>query len=277
LQSGASQKDMDASKLASQQAELAAQKEASQKKLDASMKDLEAARSESTSHRAAVESAVKEAEAARREAAAAAKDAAAAKEALRISNEKLASTESQLADKVESSSRPAAVPALPAGMGATLEAEMSMISNAVDLEEDDTPAAAAVVHHAPKADLLLRTVEANGCRPTQCQVDAALQELRLLSLGPVGSPCIIPFADICAVETLEDDQDGSISISWVPNRDGAPKLAAPETVKLMPSDQEAGDLLMATLTVFDRAAPGDMLVTPESVTPRSSAEGNSAR
>jgi len=164
--------------------------------------------------------------------------------------------------------------------GKDVPQQLAPFSQSADLEEDDTPADSAVIHHAPKADLLLRAISADGTglsRPTQCQVDSALQELRLLSLGPVGAPNIISFADILDVEKPDDDQDKTISIHWVPNRSTATEVSAASAlcVKLLPGDEEAANLLVAALTIYDRAAPGDLLMTPESITPRTPPPGSS--
>merc|ERR1711966_53198 len=87
-------------------------------------------------------------------------------------------------------------PTTPQGDAAA--ATMPPVEYKVDLEESGT----AAVSYEPKADLLLRAVGVAGVpgpRPTQCQVDAGQQELRLLSLGPVGTPKAVPFDGIVNV------------------------------------------------------------------------------
>jgi len=172
----------------------------------------------------------------------------------------------------------------PSEAAPSVDAVLAPLNASTDLEEDSTPAEAQVYSACPKADLLLRAsgaTNAPGFRPTQCQVDSALQELRLLSLGAVGAPCVIYFADILAVERADDEQDKTICVKWAPNRREASGSAAvsakleARTVKLLPCDDESANHLVAALTIFDRPAPGDMLITPD--TPRTPASEAGSR
>lgn len=128
---------------------------------------------------------------------------------------------------------------------------------------DDTNAG----KYAPKADLLLRAegISSEAApRPAQCQVDAAIREMRLLSLGPIGEPQTIPFADIVDVVKAHDASANEVSIRWVPNRSTVPEIPKPETrtLKLWPSCEETANALVAALTVHVRAAPGDVMQAP---------------
>jgi len=137
---------------------------------------------------------------------------------------------------------------------------------------------------APKCDVLLRATagvpnDPSGLRPTQCQVDAFQRELRLLALGPIGPPRIVPFDAIRGVEQLTGE--AGINIYWLPTHGEMREDAAVSSdqnnrtdfkVKLVPSDEQASSMLVAALTVFDRAKPGSSLATPATPgtgTPRS--------
>merc|ERR1711908_189364 len=91
--------------------------------------------------------------------------------------------------------------------------------------------------YAPRADLLLRALwhnEHGSFKPTQCQADAALRELRLLTLAPVGRARTIPFSDIVAVEKPNGEQDKTINVRWVQDREANP-MSEPTTLELWPS------------------------------------------
>jgi hypothetical protein len=238
-----------------------AEHDATSAERDSTRAELDAARAERDSTRAELDAARAERDVAR-----ASHDAARDASRAEVEAAKAASTRA-VAQAEEWKSLHAAAEAKVA------EAEsktMEPMSHA-DLEEGEVSDEAAGIFHCPKADVLLRAscpTGATGFRATQCQVDAGNRELRLLTLGPVGSPRVISFDDIVNVEKADDEQDKTISVYWNPNRN-AQKGKAPMTVKLLPCDDAAANLLVAALTVFDRAAPGSLLLTPQSnTTPR---------
>lgn len=119
---------------------------------------------------------------------------------------------------------------------------------------------------SPRCDMLLRATTAQpasrGTRPTQCQVVSGKRELRLLPLGPIGPPRIIPFDSILSVEQLTETD---IRLHWVPV--GSKPDVAHMNLQLSASDESASSMLVAALTVFDRGRPGSSVATPD--TPRS--------
>jgi hypothetical protein len=134
----------------------------------------------------------------------------------------------------------------------------------VDHELPPRPGASDIATvFAPKCDMLLRVTSEmrSGWRPTQCQVDSSLKEIRLLPLGPVGPARIIPFDHISTFEQLGETE---IQLHWMPIDSGVD--GSQMKLNLQASDESATSMLVACLTVFDRARPGSSVGTPD--TPR---------